>query len=347
MEPIVTWIIPVYNGEKYISESISSILSQPCKDNRIIVVDDGSIDDTRDIVTSIQDERILYVYQKNSGVSVARNVGIEKSETEYIAFLDADDVLCKNVYDEDLHSILQTREYDLISFSFLFADEKLEKGRPYWDVDKPEQFINTPSKIDVFKLTMSFIYKKSLLMNEPATKFPEGIRVQEDAIFTLQVLQKSQKMYTQYKYSFAYRNNPDSVLHTQDFHLLLTDAVRGWHECKDICTQQWAKDECDIRLFKNYTDYIRKSCENGIPVKEIAKSLEPYQIDDVIKNWDKLWISCKKNYQLFQKYPNIFWIKHRIRHLKQVLKHVLLKSKLIRDLLYRQRSFIEILRFIE
>jgi glycosyltransferase involved in cell wall biosynthesis len=88
--PLVSIIIPVYNGEKYLAEAIESVLVQTYRPVEIIVIDDGSTDESANIAKSFKDVR--YSHQTNQGVSVARNVGLENARGEFIAFLDADDI---------------------------------------------------------------------------------------------------------------------------------------------------------------------------------------------------------------------------------------------------------------
>lgn len=85
-------VMPAYNSEKTILESIDSIRSQTFTDWELIVVDDGSIDRTRDIVTGLKDERIHVLIQQNSGVSIARNKGVEHASGDIVCFLDSDDI---------------------------------------------------------------------------------------------------------------------------------------------------------------------------------------------------------------------------------------------------------------
>lgn len=94
MKSIVSVIIPAYNASQYLAETLESVLQQTFANFEIIVVDDGSKDNTTDIVRSFsqQDSRVKLVSQKNQGVSVARNTGIKNAQGELIAFLDADDL---------------------------------------------------------------------------------------------------------------------------------------------------------------------------------------------------------------------------------------------------------------
>ena len=89
--PLVSVIVPVFNGEKFLDQALASVLGQQCSACEIIVVDDGSTDGTARIV-STQKKNVLYHYQKNSGPSAARNAGLSMAQGEYVAFLDADDL---------------------------------------------------------------------------------------------------------------------------------------------------------------------------------------------------------------------------------------------------------------
>lgn len=90
--PLVSVVIPSYNYGKYIGQSISSVLCQTFTDFELIIIDDGSKDNTREVVSQFKDKRLRYHYQYNSGLSAARNSGVNLSAGKYIAFLDADDL---------------------------------------------------------------------------------------------------------------------------------------------------------------------------------------------------------------------------------------------------------------
>lgn len=88
----VSVIIPAYNQGVYLEQAINSALEQTLPDLEVIVVDDGSTDDTAEVARRFSDERVRYIYQENRGLSGARNTGIRNSSGEWVTFLDSDDV---------------------------------------------------------------------------------------------------------------------------------------------------------------------------------------------------------------------------------------------------------------
>jgi glycosyltransferase involved in cell wall biosynthesis len=98
--PKVSVVIPTYNYGRFLGEAIQSVLDQTFQDFEIFVVDDGSTDNTKEVVDSFKDLRIKYTYQENRGLPAARNTGIKASSSEYIAFLDSDDVLVENALEK-------------------------------------------------------------------------------------------------------------------------------------------------------------------------------------------------------------------------------------------------------
>lgn len=88
---LVSCIVPVFNGERYIRETLDSILGQTYLPLEVIVADDGSTDNTRNVVTGFG-SRVMYLHQDNAGPAAARNLGLTMARGEFIAFLDADDI---------------------------------------------------------------------------------------------------------------------------------------------------------------------------------------------------------------------------------------------------------------
>lgn len=103
-------VIPAYNRSKVVLRAINSVLNQTFQDFEIIVVDDGSEDETKEVVTSIRDERIKYVWQKNQGATIARNTGILHSSGLYVSFLDSDDAWHRNMLEKQSQAYMNDPE---------------------------------------------------------------------------------------------------------------------------------------------------------------------------------------------------------------------------------------------
>ena len=120
-------IVPIYNSEKYLSKCLDSLTNQTMKNYEVILVDDGSTDNSKKIVDEyikLYPDKFKYFYQKNMGQASARNLGLKKAEGEYIFFVDSDDYLeldaCQKVYE-----CANENDYDILSFEL---EEELEDG---------------------------------------------------------------------------------------------------------------------------------------------------------------------------------------------------------------------------
>jgi glycosyltransferase involved in cell wall biosynthesis len=126
MSSLVSVIIPAYNIEKLIRQSVDSVLSQTYDDFELVVVDDGSTDNTGQILRSIKDPRMTYHYQPNSGLpSKPRNAGVRLSKGEYVAFLDHDDLWLPTKLERQMAIIDRDDQIGLISSNaFIMNDDQ-------------------------------------------------------------------------------------------------------------------------------------------------------------------------------------------------------------------------------
>jgi glycosyltransferase involved in cell wall biosynthesis len=126
MSGLVSIIIPVYNAEKYIAETIKSVLAQTYTNWELIIINDGSTDNSERVIKQfLVDERIKYYPQKNTGVSVARNNGMAKSKGDFIAFLDADDGMENRNIEKKLNVFDNNKDIDWVFSDMYNADENL------------------------------------------------------------------------------------------------------------------------------------------------------------------------------------------------------------------------------
>ena len=128
-KPLVSVIIPVYNGEKYVEQALESVFKQDYQPFEVIVVDDGSTDRTAQIIGKY--DNVQYIYQTNQGVATARNTGIENSRGELIAFLDADDCWAPNKLNIQVDCLLR---HPYAGYTLGMERNFLERGtvRPFW-----------------------------------------------------------------------------------------------------------------------------------------------------------------------------------------------------------------------
>jgi glycosyltransferase involved in cell wall biosynthesis len=195
----VSVIIPVYNGEKFISKTLNSILKQDLKCFEIIVIDDGSMDSTAKKVKEIfanntrSDVYKHYYYQSNSGVSVARNNGLEKAKGKYVMFFDSDDLM----YQHCLRKLFEKAESTSSEVVFCGFDLLNEKGkligkysRSYSSVEgiiigKNATTLMLKKKIRIWNGSVMF---KSEFIEDKALKFQVGALYGEDQEFDLKAL---------------------------------------------------------------------------------------------------------------------------------------------------------------
>jgi glycosyltransferase involved in cell wall biosynthesis len=139
--PLVTIIIPSYNYGQFISQTLDSLLAQSYQNWECIIVDDGSTDNTSDIVARYQsrDRRFKGIKQANRGLSAARNVGLKKAAGEYIQFLDADDLLEKRKIEHHLEYLEDYPEVDIVygSAKYFRTDNPLERRYSNREEDTP------------------------------------------------------------------------------------------------------------------------------------------------------------------------------------------------------------------
>jgi GT2 family glycosyltransferase len=177
----VAAIIITYNYGRFVGQAIESVLGQTLRPDEIIVVDDGSTDDTAEVVARYAHEGVRYIYKENGGQSSACNVGIKESTSELIAFLDADDMWLPDKIERQVEHMRSHPQVSLITGSEWETDET---GRKVWLMErKPldsasiyprilvENYIGTPSLVMV---------RRECFDNDKVGIFDEKIRLAQD-----------------------------------------------------------------------------------------------------------------------------------------------------------------------
>jgi glycosyltransferase involved in cell wall biosynthesis len=157
MNNLISVIIPTYNRENFIKETIDSVLNQTYKNIEILIVDDGSTDNTREIIESINDPRIIYIYQDNTGASASRNTGIKNAKGEYVAFLDSDDSWLPDKLEKQIKFIQNNPQIDICGGWILQFDEKSNK---IW------KLYSEPSDIKAYNLFNNPLFQTTVLLKK-------------------------------------------------------------------------------------------------------------------------------------------------------------------------------------
>lgn len=182
---LVSVIIPVYNVSEYVERCISSLLAQTYHNIEIILINDGSTDNSGEVCRALKDkypEKIVFIEQENSGVSAARNAGLDIACGEYIVFVDADDWVSED-YVEKLYSALIANNADMATcgFFFWYSEENQQKSiRPNPGSYTKEAFYKTMLLRQVPLWTT--IYKNSFI-KQNQVRFDTLLRRMEDGCF--------------------------------------------------------------------------------------------------------------------------------------------------------------------
>lgn len=142
MKPLISIIVPIYNVENYITECIESVLKQSYRNFELLLVNDGSLDNSGEICESylLKDNRIKFINKKNGGLSDARNAGMRQAKGEYISFLDGDDFMSNDALEKIVNSLTIHKGLDMLTCAHMTQDPEGEKKLaplPYASTSEP------------------------------------------------------------------------------------------------------------------------------------------------------------------------------------------------------------------
>ncbi len=185
---MISVVIPLYNKEASIAQSLKSVLSQEYDDFEVVIVDDGSTDGSVGVVEAINDPRIRLIKQENGGPSKARNTGVKNAKGEWILFLDADDEMLPEALEFFSEKIQKNADADMFLGEVIVNNGKTE----HLAVEYKEGVVSNPFKSHVlghlYQCSGTTVYRKTIVEENP---FDERVRRYED-------LQRIFKLYSKY-----------------------------------------------------------------------------------------------------------------------------------------------------
>lgn len=213
MKQLISVIIPVYNVEKYLNVCIQSIVKQTYKNLEIILIDDGSSDQSPKICDNWvkNDSRIRVIHQDNQGAAMAKNQGLEIASGDLITFVDSDDCIKENAY-ERLYQLMQEQHCDIVECNYQCFEKEIvvektlkEKIEICTDLKALEYLIDN-SKIK--QVVWNKLYKKEVVGN---IRFPKG-RYIDDEFWTYKVLDQASKVCITNEKLYFYRQHSSSIM---------------------------------------------------------------------------------------------------------------------------------------
>ncbi|WP_407412083.1 glycosyltransferase family 2 protein [Methanobrevibacter sp.] len=242
----VSVILPVYNEDKYIAKAIESVLNQTFDDFELIIVNDGSSDNTLNIINGFEDERIKLINQTNQGPGASRNNALEIACGEYVMFLDGDDWYCadalKTAYEE-----ITSNDTDISIFQIIKYDGREFSENSWFNLDNfPDSFegrVFNPHECRDFLFDISVsaaqkIFRRDFLVDIHA-RFPEGIYF-EDMPFFFYTFLKADNISIIKRHLYVRRKHEGSITESVDSKFLDTVAAgqilidifikNGWYD---------------------------------------------------------------------------------------------------------------------
>lgn len=269
----ISIIVPIYNAEKYLKKCIDSLLEQTKKELEIILINDGSTDNSEEIIKEYKDKRIKYFKNKNQGIGKTRNFGIEKAEGKYIMFLDSDDYLDKTAC-EKMYNKVENEDLDVAICDFYkeYDNGNIEEViTPNFNTSSLK---DNPDIITEYLSPWAKIYSTEMIKKNNI-KFVENLKY-EDAPFVIEALccaNKIGKVDECLNYYLIHTNSETTVRDRRCFDILkIVDRIRKYTNNKEYLKEKI--DKLTVRIITNYTIQQRMQKDKKIAMEFIDKAFE-------------------------------------------------------------------------
>ena len=276
-----SFIVPVYNTEKYLKKCLDSLFNQTYKDFEIIVVNDGSTDKSSNIISKYQKKykNIIVINKENEGLSMARNRGVQKSSGKYIIFVDSDDYVSNKLLEEVDKTI---DDSDILRFQIATEDEEYTKINKYH-----EEGFESMCGYDAFKYLSSYhfvepawcyVIRKNYYI-ENKFSFKKGV-YHEDFGLIPYVIYKARKVKSIDFIGYYYIQRNGSIMNNNDYKKTVKKAFDMLEQYKTM--RLFAKN---INRKNNLDDYFLSYISNSVIVKarELKKDEKKVYINELKK----------------------------------------------------------------
>ncbi len=314
----ISIIVPIYNAEKYLNKCIDSIINQTKKELEILLINDGSTDNSEKIIKNYKDKRIKYYKNKNQGIGKTRNFGIEKATGKYLMFLDSDDYLEKNAC-EKFFTKINNNNLDIVLSNYykVYSNGNIEEiFVPSFKVSSLKE---NPNILSEHLAPWAKLYRRELIVKNNI-KFIEELKY-EDAPFVAIALDKATKIgkvEESLVYYNIHNNSETTVRDEKVFDILkIIDIIRNYFKNKN-----YIKDILDIltvRIITNYTIQQRSQQDIKLGMKFIdeafdylKKEIPDYKKRKYYKDRSKIKAMIEKRKNFTKLYCKLYYLKNEI-----------------------------------
>lgn len=282
----VSIIVPCFNQAQYLDEALQSVFEQTYTNWECIIVNDGSSDNTAELAKKWveKDSRFKYVYKENGGLSSARNAGLEKSNGDYIQFLDSDDWIAKTKLELSLQQLKLAKKQDVkvaISNFRMFIDSPQNTLVPYCNLNS--QLFNFESLLYQWEESFTIpihcgLFESSLFKS---FRFPENLKAKEDWVMWVSLFHKNCEAVFLDQTLALYRRNSNSMTMTKN---MLPDLINAYdyfrhflseeeyHQFSILLISRYYKSRQDLKnrlvAIKNSNSY-----QTGLMIKKCLKKM--------------------------------------------------------------------------
>ena len=309
----ISIIVPIYNTEKYLNKCLDSLVNQTKKELEFILINDGSIDNSEEIIKKYKDERIKYFKNKNQGIGKTRNFGIEKSTGKYLMFLDSDDYLEENAC-ELLFNKAVKESLDIVVCDYYKVYSNGNK-EDFLISDFNNSSLEENNKLlNIINLgPCNKIYLKDLIVKNNI-KYLENLKY-EDTTFVAEAILKAKKIGKINKclHNYVIRNNSETTVRDEKcFDIIkVVDLLRKYYKDNNFPKEEL--DKLTVRILTNYTIQQRMQSDKTLAMKFIddafsylKREVPDYKNNKYYENRNLLKRTIEKNKNLTKLYCKLY-----------------------------------------
>lgn len=293
VRPLLSVIVPVYNVEEFVEECLFSIVNQDYTNIEVIAVNDGSIDNSLDIIKAFaRQHSCVTVYDKpNGGLSDARNYALDRCNGDYVTFIDSDDVLLQtDIYSKIIETFERDEKLDAVQFDLVYkwkSSEEYKRDYPFRDYTDEEELLTGYLKQWIHVSCCDKIFRRNVFEN---IRFPKG-EISEDIAIIPQLVAAIRKMAVTNIGDYGYRYREGSITTTVPKISKIFSILNSYNKYLSCCmafpsVRSMAID-CYTKQIWSYTSIIRQHHADSLSYYYKQSFFQPISLGMWLKYHDK------------------------------------------------------------